>query len=373
MSDTYPVFTNNGNSVLLFPGKYFSKKELNSRLHQMDIDYDQTSLLKKYFIDLYDNALKDKNNLLKIIDRLQKDTNQYNNKNNILNKNIDDNHKETPIKNITNKQNNFISKSQNSGNNKNQNNNSIPNNQQYYNNIDNSYLSQQEYIKHKSNLSNNTNESNISNNNINNNNLNNNIKNNQYQNQINNPNNNSINLKPLSFYFNIIQMIIASIIILIIVRHGIRYFRNINEANSESTQSISNPGKFVFNIAWELIKGIFVGIFWKYLFITIPLVVIDFFAYKYTRNYDMKATCKKIVEDIKIDLRNKPLDENGKKSISENEIITKYSKKYNIKHNTFVKKYLEELNFLREKDNLLKIIIILDNNGINKKIWFLNE
>ena len=40
----------------------------------MEIDYNQSSLSKKYFIDLYDNVLKNTNNLLNIFDRLKRDT-----------------------------------------------------------------------------------------------------------------------------------------------------------------------------------------------------------------------------------------------------------------------------------------------------------
>ena len=67
------------------------------------------------------------------------------------------------------------------------------------------------------------------------------------------------------------------------------------------------------------------------------------------------------------------MDENGKKSISENDIITKYTRKYNLDRNTFVKKYLKELYLLRKNENSLKIISIIDKNGITRTIWFLNE
>ena len=120
-------------------------------------------------------------------------------------------------------------------------------------------------------------------------------------------------------------MIIIAIIFLVVIRYGLRYSRTISESVSESIKTIANPRRLFVDLIWGLIKGIIVGIFWKYLYCTIPLAVIAYFAFKYKRNYDMKATCKKIVEDIKNDLRNRPLDENGKKSISENEIIFHFS------------------------------------------------
>ena len=58
MSASLPQFTYLGQTVILRPGKRFTKDELNSRLHQMNVQYDQSSLSKAYFIDLYENALK---------------------------------------------------------------------------------------------------------------------------------------------------------------------------------------------------------------------------------------------------------------------------------------------------------------------------
>ena len=51
MSMNYPMFTSNNESVILFPGSRFSKKELLSRLHEIDPNIDNTL---------------DKNNLIKI-------------------------------------------------------------------------------------------------------------------------------------------------------------------------------------------------------------------------------------------------------------------------------------------------------------------
>ena len=64
-----------------------------------------------------------------------------------------------------------------------------------------------------------------------------------------------------------------------------------------------------------------------------------------------------------------PLDENGRRSISQNEIISKYSKKYNIEYNTFIRQYLKKLNNLRKKDHSLKLSQMVDN----QIRWELNE
>ena len=119
----------------------------------------------------------------------------------------------------------------------------------------------------------------------------------------------------------------------------------------------------------SLIKGIISGILWKYIYITLPLAIISYIAYTFNKKYEFKNIFKKIIEDIKRDLRNMPLDENGRKSMSEKDIILKYSKKYKIEYNIFVRKYLKELNNLRKKDHSLKQSQMVDN----QIRWELNE
>ena len=73
MSIKYPIMTLNNESIVLFPGSSFSKNELKSRLHRMDIDasniQDKNTLVK-----LYDSYLADHRNKIKIFDSLKKDT-----------------------------------------------------------------------------------------------------------------------------------------------------------------------------------------------------------------------------------------------------------------------------------------------------------
>ena len=73
MSMNYPMFTSNNESVILFPGSRFSKKELLSRLHDIDPNIDNT-LDKNNLIKLYDSYLSVDRNKFKIFNRLQKDT-----------------------------------------------------------------------------------------------------------------------------------------------------------------------------------------------------------------------------------------------------------------------------------------------------------
>lgn len=605
MISPLPQFTYFGKTALLMPGKKFTKNELISRLHQMDVQFDQSSLLKQDFIDLYENALKYDVNKIKIFDRLLKDTFYYeqtkNKKNNISENDLDspvrnnniigqdnlrnrnyisneygDNHiqkqninfynynqgnknyendnnqnnhkypfKEAILGEITKNQNEIINNNQNQNNyfdyrNKEQNNTylsrepnikyeeNITQNQQYTNqkydnnynnnwNYNNRYNSnynneirnkynnnqlnnnQQNYnpnqyqqninnkgqFIYKNQTQNNTNyQNNVRNNmNYNNNfpqndfynkknninqeyqeyrdenriNYNNNEKyerkncilekdkyqdinyNNtmQYNNDNNNNNKNAISLsienaikdnnqnnkvnnsqyhsnirerrailsnqkgeeyyededvhsnfsimtkfdkiknyfenkENRDFCLHILQMIIVAFIFFAFISFGFRFSSSIKEKIIEGGKAIANPKKLLLGIIWGLIKGIIVGILWKYIYRILFLAVIAFFVYYNKNKYDFKKLCEKIVQDIKNDLRNKPVDQNGRHSISENEIILKYAKKYNIDYNTFAKKYLKQLKELRKKDYTLKEYSIM-NQGNPKTIWELKE
>ena len=58
MSSPMKEFTHLGKTVILLPGKRFSKKELIIRLQQMNVLFESNSNLKKYYEDLYENAIK---------------------------------------------------------------------------------------------------------------------------------------------------------------------------------------------------------------------------------------------------------------------------------------------------------------------------
>lgn len=77
MSMKYSTFTFNNESVILLPGQRFSKKELLSRLHEMDANIDNYQD-KSSLNNLYDSYLSDNRNKLKIYNRLKKDTENLN-------------------------------------------------------------------------------------------------------------------------------------------------------------------------------------------------------------------------------------------------------------------------------------------------------
>jgi hypothetical protein len=78
-SINYPVFTYNNQSIVLLPGSRFTKNELTSRLHQMNIDTNNIQN-KNTLVNLYESSLQRNENKLKIFDRLRKDTELLNSK-----------------------------------------------------------------------------------------------------------------------------------------------------------------------------------------------------------------------------------------------------------------------------------------------------
>ena len=175
------------------------------------------------------------------------------------------------------------------------------------------------------------------------------------------------------FCYGFLKLIIFVFLFLIIIKFGIRYNSVIRAKISETAKTISNPKRLFIDIIWGTTKAVLIGIFWKYLFIMIPLAIISYMTYKYAKRNKFKKTCKKIIEDIKNDLRNSPKDNYGRKSMPESEIISKYSKKYKIDFNVFIKKYLKQIKKLREKEHSLKIVPKTGEQGIVISLWELNE
>ena len=69
-----PTFTYNYETVKILPGNLFSKRELMSRLHQMDVDTTNIPDEKTPLVNLYNSAIFQDENKIKIFDRLTKDS-----------------------------------------------------------------------------------------------------------------------------------------------------------------------------------------------------------------------------------------------------------------------------------------------------------
>ena len=75
----YPTFNFNDEKIIIIPGSRFSKMELKSRLKEIGININNIPN-KEYLNNVYDSALNDYNNRIKLIQRLKKDTNNMTSK-----------------------------------------------------------------------------------------------------------------------------------------------------------------------------------------------------------------------------------------------------------------------------------------------------
>jgi len=75
----YPMIRMNNESIAIMPGSRFTKNELKSLLHEMDIDSSNIQD-KNTLVNLYESTLNNNYNKLKILNKLRKDTEIYNSK-----------------------------------------------------------------------------------------------------------------------------------------------------------------------------------------------------------------------------------------------------------------------------------------------------
>ena len=171
--------------------------------------------------------------------------------------------------------------------------------------------------------------------------------------------------------FNILQIIIIAVLLSIIIRYGVRYSHTIGEKVADTAKTITDP-KFYIETILGFIKEIIIGLFWKNIIYTVPLLILSFYIYQYRKKSQFEKLCKDIIEDIKKYLRNAPMDRYGNRTITINEIINRYSEKYKIDRNIFIKKYMKRLNTLRSKDLSLKESNVINEKGISEKGWELS-
>ena len=165
----------------------------------------------------------------------------------------------------------------------------------------------------------------------------------------------------------ILFLIIGGLLIYFVLKIIFRVSNTLTEGVTQTVRIVTNPRRLFRELIWGLIKSILMGILYEYIYITLPLAILSFVIYMLKQRREFNKLCKQIIEDIKKDLENK-MD----KSISENEIIDKYSKKYNIDKNIFIKKYLKALRELRKKDHSLKLSQN-NNKGVTETFWELSN
>ena len=165
----------------------------------------------------------------------------------------------------------------------------------------------------------------------------------------------------------ILFLIIGGLLIYFVLKIIFRVSNTLTEGVTQTVRIVTNPRRLFRELIWGLIKSILMGILYEYIYITLPLAILSFVIYMLKQRREFNKLCKQIIEDIKKDLENK-MD----KSMSENEIIDKYSKKYNIDKNIFIKKYLKALRELRKKDHSLKLSQN-NNKGVTETFWELSN
>ena len=166
----------------------------------------------------------------------------------------------------------------------------------------------------------------------------------------------------------ILFIILGGLLIYFVLKIIFRVSNTLTEGVTQTVRIVTNPKKLFRELIWGLIKAILMGILYEYIYVTLPLAILSFVIYMLKKRREFNKLCKQIIEDIKKDLENK-MD----KSVSENEIIDKYSQKYNIDKNIFIKKYLKALRELRKKDHLLKLSQNINSKGVTETIWELRN
>ena len=107
-------------------------------------------------------------------------------------------------------------------------------------------------------------------------------------------------------------------------------------------------------------SSIFLPILFGFLMVCLPLIIICYLFNRWRRNRKIRKLSKKIFQEIK-----KILEIRMDKSMSENEIIQYFSRKYNIDKEFFVKRYLvKELLKLCEKDKSIKFFTDSENGNL---------
>ena len=147
-----------------------------------------------------------------------------------------------------------------------------------------------------------------------------------------------------------------------------RIGNTVTQAATETINIVSNPRRLFRDIILGFIKAILMGICYEYLHITLPLAILYIVIYKYKKWRNFHKLCKEIIKDIKKELENKK-----NKSWNQKEIVDYYSKKYNIDKNTFLKKYLIQLDNLRKKDHALKLSSNINSKGEIETLWELSN
>ena len=359
----------NGYIPIYLKGKDLSSKELEERLKRMDINIGKNRN-KDLLVKKYDNAIEDEENRKKIFDLLEKDKEILNikqrerarlpfnmndseemlhNKRNEMNQKMvikggevmDENQLKNRI-NINNSLNQNIQKGSTNALKYEENENGKNNNR--INAFEHNH--QNKIIQNENKNMNNSlnlrvhNSSNIS----------------------NNQNKSTYNSRMYIEFEDQNKSKLRTFIFIILGAFLIYYIiKEILDSSSEFSQMFG-LGMVLAGLESSILaffSSIFLPILFGFLLVCLPLIIICYLFNRWRKNRKIRKLSKKIFQEIK-----KILESRMDKSMSENEIIQYFSRKYNIDKEFFVKRYLEkELLKLCEKEKSIKFFT--DNKNGN--------
>ena len=360
----------NGYIPIYLKGKDLSAKELEERLKRMDINIGKNRY-KDILVKKYDNAIEDEENRKKILDLLEKDKQILNIKQKQrtnLPFNMNDSEEM-----LYNKRNEINQKmvikggevmDENQLKNRINNNNSLnPNIQKGSTNA----LKDEEEDKEKNNSRINAFEHNRQNKIIQkeNKNANNslNLRVHNSSNILNNQNKSPYNSRMYIEFEDQNKSKLRIFILLILGAFLIYYIIKEILHSSNEVSEMFGLGLFLASVEssiFAFFSSIFLPIIFGFLMVCLPLIIICYLFNRWRRNRKIRKLSKKIFQEIK-----KILEIRMDKSMSENEIIQYFSRKYNIDKEFFVKRYLvKELLKLCEKDKSIKFFTDSENGNL---------
>ena len=360
----------NGYIPIYLKGKDLSAKELEERLKRMDINIGKNRN-KDILVKKYDNAIEDEENRKNILDLLEKDKQILNiKKKQRTNLPYNMNDSEEMLYNKRNEINQKMVIKGGEVMDENQLKNRINNNNSLNPNIQKgstNALKDEEEDKEKNNSRINAFEHNRQNKIIQkeNKNANNslNLRVHNSSNILNNQKKSPYNSRMYIEFEDQNKSKMRTFILLILGAFLIYYIIKEILHSSNEVSEMFGLGLFLASVESSMLaffSSIFLPILFGFLMVCLPLIIICYLFYRWRRSRKIRKLSKKIFQEIK-----KILENRMDKSMSENEIIQYFSRKYNIDKEFFVKRYLEkELLKLCEKEKSIKFFTDSENGNL---------
>lgn len=367
MQESFPRFNYLNESLIILPGNRFTKKELEGRLNQMGIDYNPYSN-KNDLILLYDSNIRYDNNKILIYEKLRRDTQTMN----IKNDSTQQRHSlppNIPYPNSAGASNIVQGKAINIST------ESIePFNIKKYNNVNqhihnplisNSLRNSTSRNIYEEEINTDIRRTSIPNQYNQNNNSNHRISNaTEYDQESNFSFFSSLQGIPLfknrqQLCYSLLYIIFLAFIGISLLFLAINNSATIADVFRDFFKLLKTPEKLI-KVIWIYIVGLFFNGL-NYWYIVIPLIIVFILGYYYIKKLLFENKCKEILKKIINDLE-KMGRERGR-YISENDIYVNYFKGEGINKDEFYEKYLPQLKKLIRDVGGLKFINNINKNG----------